>query len=1045
MSFLNVRRTAVPTNFALPIATTPTGVVTANAFPDWNSPALTSFDDINFSNVRTLGTPTLDGKIIATSKVAWRDREIFCWGRRFYLLSRFDPVTGRGIIFSYVYDSLGGTIEAYEVAGVNPAQPPIPYTNGTVRRALFVITNMASKYGPGGSVQDIGFSNSYTTGDRFSFITAGVDYVVKYKGIEFLRIPIKGWSWMYSGLVAVAPFGGYGMIGLEVSHMAQIGYASDFSNPNSPQLVATDVGFKSMKSAGSMVAGSNQLTLSNPAMPVAAGDNIIVAVGGTIDAAARGTEDVGGAYPLTNRVNGTLWDLLASTPPNDGTFTAIWNPGDPDHGRNIETGYHQDVPAFFDVLVPRVTISLANPAVFTLVDDMAHSLVIDSAVNFTTNGALPSPLTRGPTYYVKTVPDYRTFTVSATKGGTAISTLGSSSSGELRVWLNHDYYEGRLNPAPLMAKVVSRTGAVCTLDKTAVKTTNNADLFFDNWPAAFALLMDTADTVPASSVRIPAGDWGFSDSINIAAKHNWTVRGDGDTLTHIWAPKGCNCQFWTLSGCDNFLLEEMAFHGNQGDTGYGMRHREAPGSPLNYNLLKYPFAITGTGNFITFRRSKLYNVFTGAFGGQSCRDSLVEDVINYQQIQQRKYIQWQIVFADGQRNTLRRCFVDSDFMTAAFELFREDGSTMEDCGARNGYWSNNSSGNSSWIRPYDTIQANSMGIRQNTDPMFNFNANIDTQAGPSVGVWVGNPTRFETLKDPHGYSIGTTLVFTTTNTMPIGLVQGQIYYVIESIDDFNFKVSLTPGGASIVTSGTYAGIIRVYPSTPTTFTNGSSVITCSAPHGFTAMISTCLFVTSGTLPAPLLVNRAYNVITTPTSTTFTIADFRTDPAIVIAGTGSGTHSMGRAYGDLTSKGILVVDPKIIQEGFVDGVAGMATFSISTPNVVITGTHPNGTGAPYTKGVNPKGYIVNPVDPSYGGTAFLVAAAGCEISGIRMTGAVADEFKTRVVVFGGGTLKHQNLVMESGASGPIFSVGSVTAINAPITNAAWLAAHTPNDG
>src|SRR4051812_25137493 len=116
--FLNVKRTAIPTNFALPIATTAVGGVTANAFPDWDSPALTSYNDSNFGNIRTLGIAALDGKIMATSKVRWRDREVFCWGRRFYLLSRWDPATGRGILFSYLYDISGGTIAAWEMAGI---------------------------------------------------------------------------------------------------------------------------------------------------------------------------------------------------------------------------------------------------------------------------------------------------------------------------------------------------------------------------------------------------------------------------------------------------------------------------------------------------------------------------------------------------------------------------------------------------------------------------------------------------------------------------------------------------------------------------------------------------------------------------------------------------------------------------------------------------------------------------------------------------------------------------------------------------------------
>lgn len=70
-----------------------------------------------------------------------------------------------------------------------------------------------------------------------------------------------------------------------------------------------------------------------------------------------------------------------------------------------------------------VTISNASPGVVTW---NAHGLVVNRSVIFTTTGALPTGLTAGTVYYVKTVPDANTFTVAATPGGAAINT---SSAG----------------------------------------------------------------------------------------------------------------------------------------------------------------------------------------------------------------------------------------------------------------------------------------------------------------------------------------------------------------------------------------------------------------------------------------------------------------------------------------------------------------------------------------------------------------------------------------------------------------------------------------
>lgn len=71
-----------------------------------------------------------------------------------------------------------------------------------------------------------------------------------------------------------------------------------------------------------------------------------------------------------------------------------------------------------------VTISNATPGVVTWT---GHGLAPNTAVVFATTGALPSGLTAGTTYYVKTVLDANTFTVSATAGGAAINTSDAGS------------------------------------------------------------------------------------------------------------------------------------------------------------------------------------------------------------------------------------------------------------------------------------------------------------------------------------------------------------------------------------------------------------------------------------------------------------------------------------------------------------------------------------------------------------------------------------------------------------------------------------------
>lgn len=70
------------------------------------------------------------------------------------------------------------------------------------------------------------------------------------------------------------------------------------------------------------------------------------------------------------------------------------------------------------------TITVASPGVVTWT---AHGLAVNTPVVFTTTGALPTGLTAGTTYYVKTVLSADTFTVSATAGGTVINTSSTQS------------------------------------------------------------------------------------------------------------------------------------------------------------------------------------------------------------------------------------------------------------------------------------------------------------------------------------------------------------------------------------------------------------------------------------------------------------------------------------------------------------------------------------------------------------------------------------------------------------------------------------------
>jgi hypothetical protein len=72
-----------------------------------------------------------------------------------------------------------------------------------------------------------------------------------------------------------------------------------------------------------------------------------------------------------------------------------------------------------------VTITIASPGVVTLA---AHGLLANDSVVFATTGTLPTGITAGTRYFVKTVLSSGTFTISGTSGGSVINTSGSQSA-----------------------------------------------------------------------------------------------------------------------------------------------------------------------------------------------------------------------------------------------------------------------------------------------------------------------------------------------------------------------------------------------------------------------------------------------------------------------------------------------------------------------------------------------------------------------------------------------------------------------------------------
>lgn len=129
----------------------------------------------------------------------------------------------------------------------------------------------------------------------------------------------------------------------------------------------------------------------------------------------RGVQKFKGAYDDGSITVGLGKDIT------DAGQAALNAALDVDADYNVKIVDNDDIPP----ASAAVTISVATPGVVTWED---HGLPANSPVKFTTTGVLPSGLTAGTTYYVKTVLDADTFTVSATAGGSAINTTSSPAA-----------------------------------------------------------------------------------------------------------------------------------------------------------------------------------------------------------------------------------------------------------------------------------------------------------------------------------------------------------------------------------------------------------------------------------------------------------------------------------------------------------------------------------------------------------------------------------------------------------------------------------------
>ena len=182
----------------------------------------------------------------------------------------------------------------------------------------------------------------------------------------------------------------------------------------------------------------------------------------------------------------------------------------------------------------------------------------------------------------------------------------------------------------------------------------------------------------------------------------------------------------------------------------------------------------------------------------------------------------------------------------------------------------------------------------------------DFASNQSVTITISTATF--TVSSTSGITAGTPIKFSSSGTLPTGLVAGTKYYA-RDVPATTFKVAATVGGAAITLSGSQSGTQTVYwdiysrfeaaTATPGNKTGGRTplnpTINIASPATVTATShglangARVLFQTTGVLPGGISANTVYFVVNAATNT-FQIAASSGGLALGTSGTQSGTHT-----------------------------------------------------------------------------------------------------------------------------------------------------------
>lgn len=384
-----------PANASIPVAATGPGNYAANFFTGFTTPATTIGNGLGFDAI----SPNPDSnQLLATTTGQWRDMEVTTYILNGAIYLRM--LNGSALYFT----NLGGVVKIGIVEGFVPSNTDM---GGTGTFYPYYINET-----PGSTLS--GYSTA-SASRPFTFGCNGFNVYLKINGVTVFEY--VEWRLMQYGSAALwthqAAAPGEGTTDVTVNYLP---LASLYSTTKNTSRAAMDVydprdfGMRAVTpTTGSISAGSNLLTLaSNVGFQV--GDQVIVAVGGEAGGGLRGTQGVGGVWPLLNYA--TVAAMNADT--SQASATCAWVTAN--NTCYQWTGSVWNTPIDGQRYYPNEPIPLALIAMVTAVGGAGTVLSLSKNAATTTTNA---------NVYLDSVPSFYMFTQAV------INIVGGAGQGEV--------------------------------------------------------------------------------------------------------------------------------------------------------------------------------------------------------------------------------------------------------------------------------------------------------------------------------------------------------------------------------------------------------------------------------------------------------------------------------------------------------------------------------------------------------------------------------------------------------------------------------------